>query len=589
MSKKKLGLVMIFVLLLLKIIFSQVPDPHNIKGRVYHSDGTTGVENGIPVRINDTNNGETVFFVIDAPLNPQQAGRYSTTIIGSDADPIVARAWNASHYGENASEVLDPKTTEIDIVIDTIRPAETNLIDITPSNNSLYNISDYFNVSASVIIIGGSDGSACYAAISFSQGILEFAPGFSSTNVLGDMPLGSTNTTYWTLKANQTGSANISLESHCVGELILEEANKGSIGNISVTDGVPPIITLISPFNETVLTAIGSLNISFLYNVTDASSLQSCSLIIDSNINETVTSVQKDLTQNISYNLTVGNYTWGINCTDAGNNVGSSSLYNLTLLANVAPTISNLQIASVIDLDPGTTTFISCNATVRDENNFTDITGVNATFYHSSSASDDAEDNNAHYSNASCSSYENDDYEGNFTCGFNLEYYTTNGTWHCNMTAVDSYNQTAFENISTFVTELLAVEITPGVIDYGSLQADMTSVDDVNMTMLNIGNIPLNMSVHGYADGQGDGLAMNCTIGTIPIGNEKYSVNPDDLFGSMTALTDTAAMINGYTLAGRTTDGGYDTDKNNTYWKLQMPAGIRGTCNGTVTFIAGKA
>jgi hypothetical protein len=133
---------------------------------------------------------------------------------------------------------------------------------------------------------------------------------------------------------------------------------------------------------------------------------------------------------------------------------------------------------------------------------------------------------------------------------------------------------------------LIAIDISPLIIDYGNLEATEISPEDVNITITNFGNLVINISVDGYGVEDGDNLAMNCTKGNISINNERYSTTYNTPYSDMTILTDTATQIINFTLPQRTNDSGYDNDQNMTFWKLQLPSAIQGTCNGTVRFTA---
>jgi len=114
----------------------------------------------------------------------------------------------------------------------------------------------------------------------------------------------------------------------------------GNIGNSSVTfivDLEGPTVSLISPINGSTVTS--SLTVNFEYNVTDASTVENCSLIINDVFNSVETGVTRNVTQSISAVLSNGDYNWSINCTDEVNNKNSSMIENFTLnyVAPVTP------------------------------------------------------------------------------------------------------------------------------------------------------------------------------------------------------------------------------------------------------------
>ncbi|RKY29368.1 MAG: hypothetical protein DRP74_08915, partial [Candidatus Omnitrophota bacterium] len=117
--------------------------------------------------------------------------------------------------------------------------------------------------------------------------------------------------------------------------------------NITPADTTPPTITLISPANDT---GDNDGNVTFMYNVTDASNIASCSLIINGQVNKTETSITKDTTQNITTYLPNGNYNWSINCTDSSGNEGASEIRKLAIIKITkynSPDISSLNVSNI--------------------------------------------------------------------------------------------------------------------------------------------------------------------------------------------------------------------------------------------------
>ncbi len=583
--------VLLFLLLLILPALAP-PSPHNVQGRVFHSDGTTGVANGIPVRINNTNATNTIVYTqVSAPAAPQFRGSYSATINGSDNDTIEAWAWNATYYGYNRTN-LSITTTSLNIVLSTIRPSEPNVTIHIPRNNTLLNISKVLYFNATIGMMGGQNGVNCNATLLFSNEMaVNITPDQNYTNQLGDMQLGSSKTTRWNVSALSTGATNITVFARCQFDGInFQNLNAQSSTNITVQDIFAPNITLISPINNSYYTADGTnhTEVLFYFNVTDASPIKNCTLVLNNRLNASNTSVARNAQQFFRERLVVGDYNWTVNCTDNSTipsyNLGSTFYHNLTIVPNLPPVVQNLSLVSPFDLSPASASFFSCNATVFDANNISDIVGVNATLFHDPTGGNAQDDNNDHYTNASCHAFANSTYSANYTCGFSLQYFANNGTWQCNITATDSLLSTASSNKTFIINELLAIEVSPNTINYGKMQATNISADDINMTVTNRGNIPFNVSVEGYAEIPLDGLAMRCESGTIPIGNQRYSANHSRLINDMVPLTPSAIDIKNLTLAQRTDDSALGLSSNLTYWKLQLPSGVLGLCNGTVVF-----
>jgi hypothetical protein len=360
--------------------------------------------------------------------------------------------------------------------------------------------------------------------------------------------------------------------------------------NITVQDIIAPNITLASPLNNTLLTADATnyTDVYFYYTVLDGSPIKNCTLVLNNRLNVSNTSVARGVQQFLRERLVVGDYNWTVNCTDnstiPNSNTGSTFFYNLSIIPNLPPAVQNVLLVTPFDLSAGTTAFFECNATIFEQNNVSDIVKVNATLFQNSIGGNAPDDNNDHYTNASCLATANSTYYANYTCGFRLQYYANNGTWQCNITATDAVSNAGSENKTFIINELLAIEVTPSVIDYGKMEATNISTDDVNMTVTNSGNVPFNVTVEGYGEIPLDGRAMRCETGTIPIGNQRYSANHSLPISSMVPLSSTATEIKNFTLPQRADDFALGLSSNLTYWKLQLPTAVNGLCNGTVVF-----
>ena len=305
------------------------------------------------------------------------------------------------------------------------------------------------------------------------------------------------------------------------------------------------------------------------------------------------------------YNITMGNFkiaNWSVIGLDVGNSnisvradcsldgfkldkVNSYSVYNITI-QNLAPSIRINAISTPIDLIANDNLTLLCNSSITDQNTASDIRNVNATFFQPSAGNNAPDDNNNHYTNNSCRNVSSSEFEANYTCGFKIAYYANNGTWLCNITASDFSNATAFSNNSYSIDELMAIDVAPSIIDYGILKDTNISATDFNVTVRNVGNIAINVTLRAFAPNESLAylnLSMNCGVGNISNANQRYSaVNGSD-FSQMTRLNNETMPVN-ITLYQRLNDIAFGNDTNMTYWKLQVPTQTLGLCNGTVVF-----
>jgi hypothetical protein len=121
----------------------------------------------------------------------------------------------------------------------------------------------------------------------------------------------------------------------------------------------------------------------------------------------------------------------------------------------------------------------------------------------------------------------------------------------------------------------VTTSITYGELALNGITGDTT---DFDTTVTNTGN----KASIGTQVKSGAATAMACTIGTIPVGNEKY----DDV--STTAYASKIALTAGdVTVADVAAAKGASSNTDTVGWGLQMPeTGVDGSCTGTVVFTA---
>ena len=264
---------------------------------------------------------------------------------------------------------------------------------------------------------------------------------------------------------------------------------------------------------------------------------------------------------------------------------------NMTL--NAPPNITQMNMSeSPINLIPNATKTVFCTALAQDpeggpiENATAQFFDANVSFYNGTDG------NNYHYTNNSCSI--NSSYSANqsqLVCGFNVWYYANADSWNCTILAEDNLSMWSNRSFSASINPLLSVGVSSS-INYGLVNMfNVSNEFAVNVT--NFGNVNINLSLYGYAVTQGDGYAMNCTLGggqKIPIEYEKYNLtsqNPGNLDysqfnSSYTSLTSSYTVRN-FMIPQRTSDLSNNA-VNTTYWRIYVPNGVAGNCTGYVVF-----
>jgi len=561
------------------------PLPSTVNGRITGLDAE-GLPNGTPVLLNNTNTGQIFFTVTDAPANPNLKGSYSSNVNATNGDLFTVTSWNATHWGINQDTLTKQKTT-IDVVLNNTRIAEANVTIIFPLNNSLIRVSTQTNITARVDW-NGYNGTNCFVNLTLSNNtVLTLFSGESDHLYLGNVSIGDTQTIVWNATANATTFTNISVEAYCEENQIFDGSQLQTITNVSVFDDGSPIVTTSSPPNNS--NFVNNTQVTFSYIVNDNSSINNCSLVVNDIVNLTNTTIERNITQTFNQSFSVGNYSWKINCTDASptHNTGISTTLNISVTNESAkPEVSSLSITNPIILTPGTNTTVYCNATVSDATGSDNIISVNATLHHGDVLATDPNDFNNHYTNTSCTNISSTALTKNFMCSFDLTYYANSSTWTCAIEAIDAESNTGINTINTTVQSLIALSITAPTIDYGFLSPGNISNTDENLSIINFGNQPINISVRGFGKTVGDGLSFDCTRGNVSVAAQRYSPIFNTTYTLMSPLASSFTQIANFSINHRNNDTALQLDQQPTHWKTELPYAIAGRCNGTVTVLA---
>jgi len=126
--------------------------------------------------------------------------------------------------------------------------------------------------------------------------------------------------------------------------------NKNTSTHRNFTIEESPIITLDNPPDNGYAT---SPNISFMFNVSDSTGIQNCTLVFDNKDNRTNSSISTSNTNNISlYSVSEGTHNWSITCID--NSTSNWVGYSETWIVNVEYTMPTVSL-----LSPGNMTWNS--------------------------------------------------------------------------------------------------------------------------------------------------------------------------------------------------------------------------------------
>jgi len=253
---------------------------------------------------------------------------------------------------------------------------------------------------------------------------------------------------------------------------------------------------------------------------------------------------------------------------------------------------SNLTL-NEIDLLTNNTREVFCEAVLEefDGENVSQIYGE--FFGETSSYFGDEDDNNYHYSNSSCfvnESFGNEN-QSFVLCSFDVLYYANSENWKCVIHAEDNMTNSTEED-QIFVNELLSIGLIDS-LDFGSVSTENVS-SEFELVVHNKGNVMLDLSFYGYGNEEEDGFAFSCGGQGINISNKRYSFSSSlgDLnfteFESLYFPLTSSPIIRDFDLNFRNDDL-IDEAYNSTYWRVYVPSGINGECQGNIVFGAVKS
>jgi len=108
--------------------------------------------------------------------------------------------------------------------------------------------------------------------------------------------------------------------------------------------------------------------------------------------------------------------------------------------------------------------------------------------------------------------------------------------------------------------------------------------------IFNEGNVQLDLELDAFNQtgnyGDNSNQAFNCTAGTIPIGNLRYNDTQAGTYAGSTQMIQNDGVSVDFNLNHQTVDDA-DPSSQASWWSIGVPAaGISGTCNGQIIFIA---
>ncbi len=302
------------------------PTPHGVAGYVFERVGTPQVPAGTNVRVNESNTTEIIRTVTGAgPFS----GRYSLVIEGVNGDYLVIDAWNFSAWG-STNTTLQGDMDDLNINLSYDRSGEANTTIIYPANNSRFNLSDFYNVTANVSMLGPAGGLNCTSYIVRSvSNKSNFTYNDSNNHTLANIGLGVMKQTIWNMTAARNGTLLISVYAACTSDTSNLEHEDWDSVSVYLQDTIAPNITLSSPGNGSVNTS--TFNINFSFTAHDFTSPLVCTLVIDGVANRTNSSTISDVEAKMQIRLPLGVHQWSVNCTDEALLRGNSTNFSIEI------------------------------------------------------------------------------------------------------------------------------------------------------------------------------------------------------------------------------------------------------------------
>lgn len=274
-------------------------------------------------------------------------------------------------------------------------------------------------------------------------------------------------------------------------------------------------------------------------------------------------------------------------------------------ISNAAPTINTLYFSessqgssiSDLSLNENTTKPLYVYGSYTDNNGCADVSSLTLQLYQNGSATTGCSYNDRNCYNSNSTGYScnfttvpgdtcsgGTDVTANYECTVPIQFFadaTDSGPfsaydWVGRIEATDASSTSGYLTGLLTINTLTALDVGSS-INYGSLSIGQTSASDETLAITNTGN---NDSLQVL----GSGTNMSCTVGSIPVGNQRYALASGVGYGYMTSLTGSPVNL-GATISKATALASPST--YNTFWKLQIPSsGVAGTCYGTSTFSA---
>lgn len=278
--------------------------------------------------------------------------------------------------------------------------------------------------------------------------------------------------------------------------------------------------------------------------------------------------------------------------------VGAADIASKVIVGNASPTVPSVTVnnGNNITLTPNTTTNVSVNATISDNNGCADIQNGTTTIMlyrsgiTSSTCLTTANDLNCYRATAFTASSTCSSNSVNTTTTFAVQYFAqatdasssyASQLWQATVIFKDPNNATGTKDSAggagpPDITTLTAIDVTTSSVNYGSVPAG-TDTGAVNQTATttNAGNSSTTLQLKASA-------TLTSGANAIATTSQRYATSSFTFPGGATQLTDSNVTVTGFFLTSPTSSSNVTRA---TFWGLEVPGGTAtGTYQGTNVF-----
>ncbi|HLP80217.1 MAG TPA: hypothetical protein VK158_06265 [Acidobacteriota bacterium] len=227
---------------------------------------------------------------------------------------------------------------------------------------------------------------------------------------------------------------------------------------------------------------------------------------------------------------------------------------------------------------------VTCYGTIYDDDGYTDIISLNASFFGLNSTISSAPSSGTKYVNTSCTITNGAGPTADFECNATVHHHTEPGSWNCTVMVQDAYGVNGSNSTLQTVDTFMSIDVPTELIDFGThAHGNDSGTNDYSILINNSGNVRFDVLLDAYSltGVDADVNAMACDVGDLPVASILWNLTPGTDASLKTPFTDspqTADINLDQTAFGATA---YTTD--NIYFGISIPmSGQSGTCTGFI-------